>query len=156
MLGEIETMRLRSLAGLAVVGLRAGPAFAPAQPKSPAPPQASTVAVSPKQLDLGFTENVEISPTSVQLFDQKGDRVDIGAPRHSAKTDSEVQADVPHLDNGAYVVTWQVISADSHPVHGAVTFAVGRSSGHVDALAAELEAAQAGNKTVGVLFAIAR
>jgi copper transport protein len=41
-------------------------------------------------------------------------------------------------------------------VHGAFTFAVGRSSGNVDALAAKLEAAQAGNQTVGVLFAIAR
>jgi len=143
-------------AGLTLVVLVAEPASAHAVLKSTTPTAGQTVAVSPTQLDLVFSENVEVSPTSVQLFDQKGDRVDLGAPRHSPKTDSVVQADVSHLDNGAYVVTWQVISADSHPVHGAFTFAVGRSSADVNALAAKLEAAQAGNKTVGVLFAIAR
>src|SRR5262249_31109783 len=114
------------------------------------------VPTSPPQLDLKFSENVEVSPTSIQLFDQKGDRVDIGTPQHASTTDREVQATVPHLDNGAYVVTWQVISADSHPVHAAFPFAVGGASGNVDALAASLEAKQAGNKTVGVLFGIAR
>jgi copper transport protein len=143
-------------AGLTLVVLVAAPASAHAVLKSTTPATGQTVALSPKQLDLVFTENVSISPTSIQLFDEKGARVDIGAPRHSPTTDSEVQADVSHLGNGAYVVTWQVISADSHPVHGAFTFAVGRSSANVNALAAKLEAAQAGNKTVGVLFAIAR
>ena len=36
---------------------------------------------------------------------------------------------LPHLANGAYVVTWRVISADSHPVHGAFTFIVGQLVG---------------------------
>ena len=33
---------------------------------------------------------------------------------------------IPKLDDGTYVVTWRVISADSHPVEGAFTFQVGR------------------------------
>jgi copper transport protein len=153
----------RRLAGLAgacavavtIVVLTAAPASAHAVLKTTTPTEGQTVATTPKQIDLVFSEDVSISPTSIQLFNQKGDRVDIGTPSHAA-TDSEVLADVPHLDNGAYVVTWQVISADSHPVHGAFTFAVGRTSGNVDALAAKLEAAQAGNRTVGILFGIAR
>ena len=53
---------------------------------------------------------------------------------------------MPHLDNGAYVVTWRVISADSHPVHGAFTFTVGNSSANAERLAAKLEAQSDGNK----------
>ena len=54
------------------------------------------------------------------------------------------------------MVTWRVISADSHPVHGAFTFIVGSSSANAQALATKLEAESRGNTTVGVLFAIAR
>src|ERR1700681_1695124 len=81
---------------------------------------------------------------------------DIGAPRHSAASDHSIEASVPHLDNGVYVLTWRVISADSHPVHGAFTFTVGRSSVDAQGLATRLEARGNGNRTVGVLFAIAR
>ena len=38
---------------------------------------------------------------------------------------SEVTASLPKLDNGTYVVTWRVTSADSHPIEGAYTFQVG-------------------------------
>ena len=34
----------------------------------------------------------------------------------------------PKLDDGTYVVTWRVISADAHPVRGAFTFTVGTSA----------------------------
>jgi len=153
--------RLLKLAGalaLAVTAivLTAGPASAHAILESETPNASSTVAVSPPQITLVFSENVSISPTSIELFNDKGNRVDIGAVQHSPTTDHDVQATVKHLDNGGYVVTWQVISADSHPVHGAFTFGVGRSAGNLTGVAARLEAAQAGNKTVGVLFAIAR
>ena len=63
---------------------------------------------------------------------------------------------MPKLDNGAYVVTWRVISADSHPVHGAFTFTIGRSSVNAQGLAAKLEAKAGGNRVVGVSFAAAR
>jgi len=144
------------IAGFLLVVLTAGPASAHAILESSTPGDRTTVAVSPPQITLVFSENVSISPTSIELFDEKGDRVDIGTPQHAPTTDRDVQATVPHLDNGGYVVTWQVISADSHPVHGAFTFGVGRSAGDLQGVAAKLEAAQAGNKTVGVLFAIAR
>jgi copper transport protein len=141
---------------LTAIVLTAAPAFAHATLESSTPGDRTTVAVAPQQITLVFSENVSISPTSLELFNQKGDRVDIGAVQHAPTTDRDVQATVPHLDDGGYVVTWQVISADSHPVHGAFTFGVGRSAGDLSGVAAKLEAAQAGNKTVGVLFAIAR
>ena len=63
---------------------------------------------------------------------------------------------MPHLDDGAYVLTWRVISADSHPVHGAFTFIVGSSSVNAQGLATKLESKGNGQRAVGVIFAIAR
>ena len=105
------------------------------------------MATSPKQLELTFDENVEISLGSIELFNEKGDRVDIGAPRHSSTSDHSIEATVPHLDDGAYVLTWRVISADSHPVHGAFTFIVGSSSVNAEGLATKLEARSNGQQS---------
>ena len=53
-------------------------------------------------------------------------RVVTGSPEHPDGTQSEVvRSSLPKLDDGTYVVTWRVISADSHPVEGAYTFQVG-------------------------------
>ena len=111
--------------------------------------------VAPKQIELTFGEDVEISFGSIKVFNQNADAVDTGAPHHAKTSDHSVEVTLPHLADGAYVVTWRVISADSHPVHGAFTFVVG-SSANAQALATKLEAESGGNKTVGVLFAIAR
>ena len=124
------------------------PGFGARRARRRAPPgRRPTVPNSPKQLDLTFSENVEVSLGSIQLFNQKGDRVDIGAPHHSRRPPTtRSRRACPHLDNGGYVVTWQVISADSHPVHGAFTFTVGRSSANAEALAARLEAKAGGQQ----------
>lgn len=150
--------RLLGAFGLAVgiVVLGAAPAFAHATLLSEAPAAGAVVATSPTQVELTFDENVEISFGSIALFNQNADRVEIGAPHHASNSDHSIEASVPHLANGAYVLTWRVISADSHPVHGAYTFTVGNSSFNAEGLAARLEAKGSGNQTVGVIFAIAR
>ena len=48
-----------------------------------------------------------------------------GKPEHPNGQQSVVTTSLPKLDNGTYVVTWRVISADSHPIDGAYTFQVG-------------------------------
>jgi copper transport protein len=141
---------------LVLVMLVAAPASAHAVLESSSPGENTSMAVPPTQLELTFDENVSISLGSIKLFNEHGDPVDIGTPHHASTSDRSVVAGVPHLGNGAYVLTWRVISADSHPVHGAFTFTVGRSSANTQALAARLEAAGNGDRTVGVLFAIAR
>jgi copper transport protein len=153
--------RLLQLAGAstlaaALVVLVAAPASAHAILLSSSPGANTSTSIRPKQISLTFSENVEISLGSLQLYDEKGDRVVIGAPQHSAASDHVIEASVPRLGDGAYVLTWRVISADSHPVHGAFTFTIGRSSVNAEGLATRLEARSNGNRTVGVLFAIAR
>jgi copper transport protein len=152
--GAIKVAGALGLA-MTIVVLAAGPAFAHATLLNESPSSGGVVPTSPKQLELTFDENVEISFGSIELFNQKGDRVDIGAPHHAPTSDHSIEASVPELADGAYVLTWRVISADSHPVHGAYTFTVGHSSVNAEGLAARLEAKGGGNKTVGVLFAIA-
>jgi copper transport protein len=141
---------------LALVVVVAAPVSAHAVLLSETPRASSTVRDAPSELQLTFSENVEVSFGSIAVFNEKGDHVDIGAPRHVSSPAHTVAATLPHLGVGAYVVTWRVISADSHPVHGGYTFTVGNSSANADALAAKLEAQGGGNTTVGVLFAIAR
>jgi copper transport protein len=156
--GRRHFVNLVGALGLAVtiVVLAAAPAFAHATLITTIPTAGATSAESPQQIQLNFSENVEISLSSIQLFDQNTKQIDLGAPHHSSTSDSIVEATVPHLGNGAYVVTWRVISADSHPVHGAFTFTVGHSSADVQGVAKKLEAQSGGNKVVGVSFAIAR
>ena len=145
-----------ALAFAFVVTVFAGSASAHAVLLSESPRASVTVRNAPSEVQLTFSENVEVSFGSIKLFNEKGDRVDIGAPRHATSPAHTVVAKLPHLDVGAYVVTWRVISADAHPVHGGFTFTVGNSSQNADKLAAELEAQGGGSKTVGVLFGFAR
>ena len=63
---------------------------------------------------------------------------------------------LPKLGDGAYVVTWRVISADSHPVQGAFTFLVGNAKAAKDSDVAGLLANRGGSHAVGVAYGIGR
>ena len=86
--------------------------------------------------------------------------VDVGTPEHPGGDAQEVSVvDVPELEDGTYVVTWRVISADAHPVRGAFTFTVGTTSTtakEAQGLAQRLLTDEGGDTAVGVLFAISR
>ena len=88
------------------------------------------------------------------------DRVVTGSPEHPDGTQSVVSTSLPKLDDGTYVVTWRVISADSHPVEGAYTFQVGPkatlSKSRAQGVADSLLASTGGSKTVGVVYGIDR
>ncbi len=145
-----------AVASVLLVTVLAGAASAHAVLLSENPRASSTVRIAPGELELTFNENVEVSFGSIKVFNEKGDPVDVGTPHSVSSPAHTVATSLPHLGVGAYVVTWRVISADSHPVHGGYTFTVGNSSQNADALAAKLESQGGGNKTVGVLFAFAR
>jgi len=91
------------------------------------PSPQSTVATPPSTVRLGFSERVEVAFGAVRVFDVDGHRVDVGAIRRS-DADREVDVATPHLKAGTYTVTWRVVSADGHPVHGGFSFYVGAPS----------------------------
>ncbi|MFD8740762.1 copper resistance CopC/CopD family protein, partial [Streptomyces sp. NPDC059618] len=78
-------------------------------------------------VSLTFSEQVSLNGDSLQVLDPKGDRVDAGGA-------SDLGGDTyglklrPGLPDGTYTVTFQVVSADSHPVSGAFTFSIGAPS----------------------------
>jgi len=149
----------RILAGIALVGVVlvawAGPASAHAQLESTSPAAGAVLAEAPGEVRLSFTEPVEASLGAVRVYDSNADRVDDGGARKDGG-DTVVQP-LGELADGSYVVTWRVVSADGHPVHGAFTFQVGDvATGDTDALARRLLAADGGSEAVGVVFAFVR
>jgi copper transport protein len=135
--------------------LVAGTASAHAVLESTDPVADSTLTVAPSVITLTFGESVSISSGSIRLFDASGREVSLPTPTHPGGKGPEVQAKPPKLAQGTYVVSWRVISADSHPVNGAFTFNVGTASGNASGLISKYLNAT-GSKTVGVLFGIDR
>jgi copper transport protein len=156
--------RIRSV--LLVAGLAAGivtawaaPAAAHAVLLETSPVGGQILLKPPKDIQLKFDQPVEASLGAVRLYDTSGRRIDTGA---TTKPSSEV-VQVPirtKLASGAYVVTWRVISADSHPVQGSFTFQVGTSANatapQVQALAGSLLSKEGGSKVVGAIYGVAR
>lgn len=141
-----------------VVATSATPAFAHAVLEQTTPAAGSVLDQPPKKVTLRFGEPVEVALGAIRVYDSKGDRLDVGSASHPAGQQSQVQVNLPKLDDDSYVVTWRVISADSHPVSGAFTFQVGRTAaaGNLQSLTQRLLSNQGGDTTVGFLYAVAR
>jgi len=120
----------RALAGAAVVLAflvsTAGPAAAHAVLLRTDPAPQTTVKTPPAAVKLDFSEAVEVAFGAVRVFDVDGKRVDKGKIETA---DGRRQVVVPaSLPGGTYTVTWRVVSADGHPVHGGFQFYVGAPS----------------------------
>jgi copper transport protein len=146
--------------GCAVLVVVAGatPAFAHAELESTDPQAGGVYDDAPSEVTLQYTEPVEASLGAVRLYDGRGDRLDTGAPSHPGGDGSAVRVDLPELRDGSYVVTWRVVSADSHPVRGAFTFQVGpeATADDLEGLTQRLLASEGGDETVGAVAAVAR
>lgn len=144
-----------AVALVALVGL-AAPAYAHAALQDTTPRNGEHLGSAPKTVSLHFSEHVEVSLGSVRVFNANGKRVDSGNISHPNGDGATVAVALPKLGDGAYVVTWRVISADSHPVQGAFTFVVGNATAAKDTEVAGLLASRGGSHTVGALHGIGR
>jgi methionine-rich copper-binding protein CopC len=82
----------------------------------------STVASSPGQVTLYFTQNLEPRFSKVEVRNAAGARVDRGM----SVSGSVMRVSVRALPPGTYRVSWRVLSVDTHTTEGAFTFTVGR------------------------------
>ncbi|MEW2620210.1 copper resistance protein CopC [Streptomyces sp. NPDC048106] len=126
------TPRLRTLVLLllAVTGALlagAGPASAHAALTGSDPAQGAVVEQPPARVSLTFSEKVAMNGDSLRVLDPKGKPVQTGAPAHVSGTTYAVRLK-DGLGRGTYTVTYEVVSADSHPVAGAYTFSIGAPS----------------------------
>jgi copper transport protein len=145
------------LVGSVVLLMRPDAAGAHAELVSSEPASGAQLDSSPPQVLLSFTESVELPDDGVELLDASGEPVRIPAPRHPGGDRSRVAVDLPALGDGAYVVSWRIISEDSHPIGGAFTFAVGDASvADARALAGDVSAGAGASRSLGVVFGVAR
>lgn len=143
-------------AAFAFVVLTATPAFAHASLESsdPAANAARPAGDPPADITLTFTEGVQVQDDAITLLDANGERVEDVGPAAHGGSDSIVDSPLPPLDDGTYIVNWQVVSTDSHPITGAFTFSVGEPTADADTVAALLESDT--GRGVGISFALTR
>ena len=111
---------------LAVLVATAAPAAAHAVLLRTDPSPQTTVKTPPAAVHLVFSEAVEVAFGAVRVFDVDGQRVDKGKIQTAnGRREVVVPASLPA---GTFTVTWRVVSADGHPVHGGFQFYVGAPS----------------------------
>ncbi|MEU5364952.1 copper resistance protein CopC [Streptomyces sp. NPDC005925] len=138
-----------AVAGALLAG--AAPASAHAALTGSDPRQGAVVDRAPNRVTLTFSEEVAMSGGALRVLDPQGKRVDSGTPARVSGTTYGVGLH-SGLPDGTYTVTYQVVSADSHPVAGAYTFSVGAPSKTSVPLAAQA----AGGGIVGFLYGAGR
>ncbi|HVQ93676.1 MAG TPA: copper resistance protein CopC [Mycobacteriales bacterium] len=118
------------LGPLAWLVLAAMPAWAHAELTATDPANGAHLDRSPTEIVLRFSQPVTPVAGGVRLLDTRGRQVgpaDAGTvPGRPEQVRLPVAAGLP---DGYYVLSWRVVSLDSHPVAGALTFSVGAAAG---------------------------
>ncbi|MFF1639147.1 copper resistance CopC/CopD family protein [Streptomyces sp. NPDC058246] len=148
---SFRTLLLVFLAVSGALLAGAAPASAHAALTGSDPQQGSVVTKAPAQVTLTFSEKVAMNDGSLQVLDPKGKRVDTGGATNLSGTTYGVKLH-SGLPDGTFTVTYQVVSADSHPVSGAFTFSIGAPSQTSVALSDQA----VGGGIVGALYGFAR
>jgi copper transport protein len=120
----------------ACAGLAFGLLFTLLGPASPAsahaalvdtdPGNGTVVPDAPNKVTLTFSESVQLVSGKIQVLGPDNQRADQGKPTQDGAT-----VTIPLRaggGRGTYLVSYRVISADSHPVGGTVTYSVGAPS----------------------------
>ncbi|MFF7095898.1 copper resistance CopC/CopD family protein [Streptomyces rubradiris] len=148
---RLRTLLLLLLAVTGALLAGASPASAHAALTGSDPGQGVVAGTAPTQVSLTFSEKVAMGDDSVRVLDPQGKPVQTGSPANVSGTTYAVKLK-SGLAKGTYTVTYQVVSADSHPVAGAYTFSVGAPSRTV----VTGTAPAAGGGAVGGLYAFGR
>jgi copper transport protein len=141
---------------LVLLVVTAAPAMAHAQLQSNDPVNNARLSVAPTSVTVRFSEEVQITSGSMRVFDTSGKRVDTGTAEHPDGDPAAVRAPLRALPDGGYVVTWRVVSSDSHPVHGAFTFQVGEGNIDTTRVSQQVLNQSNGDRAVGVTFGVVR
>ncbi|CRK83245.1 FixH family protein [Neobacillus massiliamazoniensis] len=81
---------------------------------------------SPQKVSIQFNETIQSVNNSIQIYDEKGNRVDQKNGGINPKNSTILECGLNHnLPNSAYRIQWKVISNDGHPVQGVISFQIG-------------------------------
>jgi len=90
---------------------------------STTPAYGARIERAPTEVVLEFTEQVSLIRGGVRLLNADGRELPTAEPRVSGR---RLTLPLPaDLARGGYVVSWRVVSSDTHPVAGAFTFGIG-------------------------------
>jgi methionine-rich copper-binding protein CopC len=88
------------------------------------PKVGSTIANSPAEVKIWFTQELEPVFSSIQVADEQGKEVDKKDVRLDSKDKTLLIVSLPPLAAGTYTVTWHVVSVDTHRTQGHFKFTV--------------------------------
>ncbi|WP_433824872.1 copper resistance CopC/CopD family protein [Actinoplanes sp. CA-015351] len=108
-----------------------GPASAHAATIGAVPAPGSVIGSSPTEITVTFSEPISPVTGQIQVIAPDGERINATPTVRGAVLRIPVRAAQRPL--GTYLVSFRVISADSHPVGGAITFSVGAPSARPEA-----------------------
>ena len=86
------------------------------------PAVGSLVPTAPSIVTLWFTQDLEPAFSSVTVTNDAGQRVDLGNAQIPQDSPAELQIGLKPLAPGTYLVSWHVVSVDTHPTEGTFTF----------------------------------
>jgi copper transport protein len=125
-----------------------------AQLATTAPEQGAKLASSPTEVSITFSENITPASAGIRVIDADTQRYDVGTTQGSGRV---MTVDVKLLPPQAYVVIWQAVSSDGHPISGSYTFQVGDGDqGSVSGLGEKALASSSVNPLVQLLLRLAR
>ena len=88
------------------------------------PPVGGTVAASPPEIRLYFSEAIEPRFSGIELTSIDGRPVKTGPSTVDPRDQMQFVLPVPALPSGRYKVTWHVVSVDTHPTQGDFAFEI--------------------------------
>ena len=123
-IGRRSLALLALLAGWAVVAVAgAAPALAHAVVVGTDPADGSRLDQAPARVTVTFSESVSVEAGFLKVVDGGGGQVSEGEP---TATGPDVSVPLrPGLGDGSYLVSYRIVSPDSHPIGGAFSFVVG-------------------------------
>ena len=98
--------------------------FAHAFPDHSLPAVGGTITGSPKEVDIWFTQELEPAFSTLKVFNQAGQQVDLDPSTVDAKNAALLRVAVKDLPPGTYKVVWHAVSVDTHVTDGNFTFTV--------------------------------
>lgn len=130
-------------AALVVVVASTGPTLAHAVLLEVEPADGAELLEAPAQVRITFDEPVEVPTGGLRVYDTAANRVDEGVV--PTRDPAIVAVGLPaSLPDGGYVVTYRVVSTDSHPLAGVTSFVVGTGPAVDDTVVAEVFAGSGG------------
>jgi methionine-rich copper-binding protein CopC len=100
------------------------PAFAHAHLKTSTPADKSTVSASPTQIDLHFTEELNLRFSGATITGPGKIEIKAGDATLSDEGKTLTVPVPTKLDAGSYTVEWHVLSTDGHKTNGSYGFTV--------------------------------